>query len=371
MAKQALMKDGLDKSAIKRIATSIQQTGYPIDSKAFCRNAAKGLGTLELKQRVQHIITVLHHHLPDDYNESAEILFNTKQYWDYGEQHDPLSGFAAWPLIDYSATHGLQHPETALELLKHLTPLFSAEFAIRAFLIHHHDYTYQQLQQWCDSDDEHIRRLVSEGTRPRLPWGRRLERYVQSPQPALKLLNKLKDDPSLYVRRSVANNLNDISKDNPDKTLRLCKQWLRKPTPEREWIVKHACRSLIKAGHPECLGLLGFNKSPKINVSTVQLSRTALNMGESLNFTVTIKSCSRNKQKLVVDYAVHYIKSNGIPKPKIFKLKTFTLAPDEEICLSKNLSFKPITTRRYYPGTHSLELFVNGKSYAETEFVVR
>lgn len=370
MAKQALMKNGLNKQAIKRIATSIQQTGYPIDSQAFCQDATKGIGKLELKQRVQHIITVLHHHLPNDFTQSAEILFNAKQYWDYGDQHDPLSGFAAWPLIDYSATYGLQHPETALELLKHLTSLFSAEFAIRAFLIHHHDYTYQRLQQWCNSKDKHVRRLVSEGTRPRLPWGQQLEQYIQSPQPVLKLLNTLKDDPSLYVRRSVANNLNDISKDHPDETLRLCKQWLRKPTPQREWIVKHACRSLIKAGHPECLALLGFNKSPKINISTVQLSRTTLNLGESLRFSIKLKSSTRTTQKLVVDYAVHYIKANGNPKPKIFKLKTFTLAPNEEICLSKNISFKPITTRKYYPGPHKIEIFVNGKPYANAEFIV-
>ena len=364
------MKDGLDKQAIRRIATSIQQTGYPLDSKAFIRDASKGLSKLALKQRVQHIITVLHRHLPDDFYQSAEILFNIKQYWDYGDRNDPLSGFAAWPVIDFSATYGLQQPETALELLKHLTPLFSAEFAIRAFLIHHYEYTYQQLQQWCGSPDEHVRRLVSEGTRPRLPWGQRLNQYIQSPQPVIKLLNRLKDDPSLYVRRSVANNLNDISKDHPDTVIRLCRQWHRKPMPQREWIIKHACRSLIKAGHPECLTLLGFSNSPEINKPTMQLSRKTINMGESLDFTVRIKSRANSAQKLVVDYAVHYIKANGSSKAKMFKLKTFTLAPGDEICVSKTVSFKPITTRRYYPGRHIIELFVNGNSVSKAKFLV-
>ncbi len=370
MANQALMKDGLDQQAIKRIAKSIQQTGYPLDLNAFCRDAQRGLNKLELKQRVHHIISVLHRHLPDDFNQSAEILFNTKQYWDYGDQNDPLSGFAAWPVIDYSATYGLQHPDVSLALLKHLTSLFSAEFAIRAFLIHHYEYTYQQLQQWCDSPDEHVRRLVSEGSRPRLPWGQRLNQFIQSPQPVITLLNKLKDDSSHYVRRSVANNLNDISKDHPDTIIRLCTQWQRKPTAERQWIIKHACRSLIKSGHPECLALLGFNKSPKINRPGLQLSRKTITMGDKLDFSVLIKSRAQKAQKLVVDYTVHYIKANGSSKPKTFKLKTFTLAPGEERCISKTLSFKPITTRTYYPGLHAIELFINGNSYKKAIFHV-
>lgn len=363
-----LLKNGLAKPAISRIASALQQTLNSFDRTRFMKEAMRGIDQLELKERVTHLIDVLHRHLPSNFQESAQILSRLPTAWDPGDPDDPLRVFAAWPVTDYVGVYGLDHPEIALDTLKQLTGLFSAEFAIRPFLLEHPEYCQQQLRLWVDDEDEHVRRLVSEGTRPRLPWGMQLKPYVKNPEPNLPLLEKLKDDSSLYVRRSVANHLNDIAKDHPDKVIEICKRWYPGANQDLRWVIKHATRTLVKQGHPEVFPLLGYSENINLKTPQIQLKKMAIKLGDSLEFSVDLQSTASKPQKMVVDFAVHFVKANGSQQPKVFKLKSITLAPGQTSTLSKAHPIRAITTRKYYSGTHILEILVNGKSLQSCEF---
>jgi 3-methyladenine DNA glycosylase AlkC len=365
-----LMKDGLGPAAVERMAEALARTIPDFPQHGFIGDALNGLDTLELKERVRHLIGVLNLYLPDNFNEAANVLIRLKANWIPGDPGDNLSGFAAWPFIDYVGEHGLNHPETALEILKQLTSLFSAEFAIRPFITRHFDLTMQYLDQWAADPDEHVRRLVSEGTRPRLPWGSHLPQFIADPAPVFQLLEKLKDDPIEYVRRSVANNLNDISKDHPEAILAVCRRWHKDANPERQWIVRHATRTLVKAGHPDVFGLLGYTENPRLDFQSVEVMPRRIQLGETIEFKATITSAGLNVQKVVVDYAIHHMKANGKTSPKVFKLRSLSVAPGETVVLTKCHAIKPITTRTYYPGKHVVEILINGKTFGKATFTL-
>ena len=362
------MKDGLGKVAINRMSTSLGQAcpGFPVAQ--FRRLAIKGLDQLELKERVTHLIEVLHRYMPENFHQTAKVLMAVTKHWDRGDPNDPLSGFAAWPLIDYASVYGLDYPEPSLKVLKQLTPLFSAEFAIRAFIINHNELTYEHLLEWATHKSEHVRRLVSEGTRPRLPWGQRLPGYIKDPTPVIKLLEILKDDTSEMVRRSVANNLNDISKDHPERVISLCENWQTGASNDRQWIIRHACRSLIKAGHPDVFPLLGYTKNPKVDIAQFSLDKKRIKLGESLRFGFKLRSKTSTTQRVVVDYAIHHVKANKELTAKVFKLKEIELEKGGSIKIEKAHGFREITTRKYYPGRHLVEIIINGVSHGKKEF---
>lgn len=368
MAGHALTKEGLGEAAVERIIDALQSSGARFSEESFRRDALCSLAHLELKDRVRHLITVMSVHLPSSFPETAYILGEIKDHWPDKDHDDNLYYFAAWPLVDYVAKHGLNHPHIALPLLRYLTPLFTAEFAIRSFLDVHPEETYSQMLMWCLDSDEDVRRLASEGIRPRLPWGKQLPRYIKDPAPVISLLENLKDDPSDYVRRSVANNLNDISKDHPELVIETCKAWQSEKVVAREWIIRHATRTLVKQGHPRVFPLLGFTARPKIEVQTPTLSTGHLLLGQSLGFETHICSTSPENQYVVIDYAVHYVKANGQTTAKVFKWKNLRIKAGQTVTLEKSHRFKKITTRRHYQGTHQIELLVNGKHASATSF---
>ena len=364
-----LLKNGLSDAAVGRIGQALIGLQPNIDKALFQRKAMQGLEALELKERVTHIIEVLHEFLPTDFAKAAKLLKRLPSLWDKGSADDPLRGFAAWPLIDYVGVYGLKHPDIALETLEKLTELFSAEFAIRPLLLTHPQIARRYLKEWSVHSSEHVRRLASEGTRPRLPWGIQLKPFVDDPSPNIPLLNTLKNDPSLYVRRSVANHLNDIAKDHPDTVISLCKKWHSKKVSEEVlWVIKHATRTLVKAGHPEVFPLLGYSEQVAIKKPTITLESSALTLGDSLCFSLDIHSCGSTPQKLDVDFALHLVKANGRRQAKVFKLKSVDLAPKQVCKLTKVHQIRPISTRKYYSGTQILEILVNGKGVAECEF---
>lgn len=365
--KNPLMKDGLGMHAVKRIAKSVALVVPGFNAKAFQRDAERGLDELELKARVHHLIAVLHRHYDLPFKKLSKHLQDLPEVWDRGSVADNKAGFAAWPLIDYVAAHGLQYPKEALQTLEKLTPMFSAEFAIRPFIQQHTDFTYAKLLEWCEHPSEHVRRLASEGSRPRLPWGMRLPQFINNPEPLLGILQKLKTDESLYVRRSVANNLNDISKDNPDWMINLCESWLAEAHVHTDWIVKHALRSLVKAGDVRVFPLLGYAAKPGVVASEIQLGKKKIAVGDSIGFSCAING-GKKAQNLVVDYVIYFMKANGKLAPKVFKLKNIMLAANETVAISKNHSFRPISTRRYYAGMHQLAIQVNGKEVARSDF---
>lgn len=364
------MKEGLNQHAIQRIATALTAVYPDFNAREFIATAVAGIEPLALRQRVDFLISVLARYLPQDFIHTADVLTQLPTHWDGGQVDDPLRNFAAWPVIDYIAVYGLQHPQHALPLLKRLTPLFSAEFALRPFLLQHQALTLTHCQQWCHDADKHVRRLASEGTRPRLPWGKQLKPFIADPSPVLALLEQLKDDDSDYVRRSVANNLNDIAKDHPQQVIDRCTAWQQADKPRRDWLIRHACRTLVKQGYAGVYRLLGYTETPQVTVHSLTLTPTVLSVGDSLAFKVTIqaKPSVKTTQKMVIDYTIHYQKANGKTSAKVFKLKNITLAQDESIVLSKKHSFRPVTVRTYYAGQHWVEILVNGKGVVSQVF---
>jgi len=363
------VKNNLSEQAVNRISAALSKSISDFDSEGFKTHALLGLNNLELKQRVTHLINVMHVFLPKDFVKTAEILLLVKLNWDYGESDDSYSSFAAWPVIDYVSTYGLEDKETSLNLLKHLTCLFSSEFSIRPFINKYPEYCLKQFEIWIKDEDEHVRRLVSEGTRPRLPWGQQLKQFISDPTPNLNLLTHLKSDPSLYVRRSVANHLNDIAKDNPDVVIKLCKQWQENKLNKHEvWVIQHATRSLVKMGNKDVFSLLGYTDNPQVQIKEIALKNHKINRGEDLHFDFELISTSNKSQKIVVDYAIHFVKKNGKTNAKVFKLKSFTIDSNANVVLSKNYSFKEISTRKYYIGAHKIEILVNGQTKATKSF---
>jgi 3-methyladenine DNA glycosylase AlkC len=364
-----LMKDGLNSNAIQRIGKSLEKVVPGFNAKRFHKNTLQGIDELELKQRVHHIIHHLHQEFSHPYKKLSRYLQDLPQVWDAGNPDDNKAMFAAWPVIDYVAAHGLAHPTESLKTLEKLTSLFSAEFSIRPFIQHHYQQTYNQLLVWCDDDSEHVRRLASEGSRPRLPWGMRLPQFIQDPTPLRAILQKLNQDESLYVRRSVANNINDISKDNPDWAIGLCEEFLSNQNDKTEWIVKHALRSLIKSGDQRVFPLLGYSKNAKVGIKNFELAKKIISVGDSLEFSFRLEA--DKTQQLVVDYLIYFMKANGNLAAKVFKLKNVELKKGMEILFEKKHSFKPITTRSYYSGLHQLAIQVNGKEIGRQDFMLR
>ena len=364
-------KESLNPAAIRTLAARFRAAAPDFDAAAFEAHCCDGLEVLELKDRVRRIIEALHQHLPDDYLEALDIVLRVGAAWPPNEGEDPLAGFLAWPVIDFVGAHGLAHPEESLEAVRKLTHLFSAEFAIRPFLVEHRELTLRRLEAWTDDPGEHVRRLASEGTRPRLPWGMRLKDFQADPAPTLALLERLRDDPSEYVRRSVANHLNDVSKDHPELALQVAALWLEDASEERRWIVRHALRGLLRARHPKALNLMGFGTAPELEVEDFALSADGLRIGESLAFGLRVISKAQADQSLLIEYLVHHRKANGTTSPKAFRLAKLELGPGEARELEKRHSFRPVTTRRYYAGEHALEIIVNGQSFGRRSFLLK
>ena len=356
----AALKDQLAEDALQTIAQVLQQVYPSFAGQLFVAQAVQGLEPLELKQRVNYIIAVLAKHLPQDYEQTVAILALVPSCW----PKDAKSYyFAAWPLIDYVAVYGLAHPHLSLPLLAKLTPLFTAEFAIRPFLQHHFEVTFAYMQQWATDEHDHVRRLASEGMRSRLPWGQRVAKLLAEPQWSMAILQHLKDDSSDYVQRSVANNLNDLSKDYPQQVIELAQQWLKDtPTAQRQWIIKHGTRGLIKAGHADALGLLGYQTNITIENIVFNVDKTQVNMGESVSLNLSFDL--PQAQALVIDYALYLPRANGKHSQKVFKWKTAQFSQGQQQ-LTTNFSFKEISTRRYYAGEHYFVVLINGQEWAK------
>jgi 3-methyladenine DNA glycosylase AlkC len=283
------------------------------------------------------------------------------------ERDAGISGWAIWSFGEFVVRHGQEDVPRALRCLHALTQRFSAEFAIRPFIVQHPQTTLDTLARWVDDPSAHVRRLVSEGSRPRLPWGLRLQALVRDPTPTLPLLRALQDDASAYVRRSVANHLNDIAKDHPA----LVTHWVREHRPDasaaRTALLRHASRTLIKQGHGPTLAAWGLGK-PLKGQAELALSASRVAIGDTLGLHVTLRSGSRRAQTLAIDYAVYHVRANGGTSVKVFKGWALTLAPCETRLLDKRHSLRPVTTRRQHPGPHRIDLRINGQVAASAGF---
>lgn len=370
MSESTLFKDHYNEALARRMAARITAVYPPFDTEAFVAGILPHLADKELKERVQLFAQALHACLPPDFPAAWSILQATFDPELAGTEGVFNDGWHYWPMAQFIETYGLDHFEAAMQAMFEITKRHSAEFAIRPFLVRYPQQTLAMLHEWAEDENPHVRRLVSEGTRPRLPWGMRLNQFIADPTPTLALLEKLKDDPSDYVRRSVANHLNDISKDNPDRVIAALRRWGAQPSPAREWITRHALRTLVKAGDPAALALLGYGR-PAVTVAALAVTPAVLPLGETLTISFSLQSEADEPQPLVVDYVVHFVKANGRTAPKVFKLRPLTLPARGRETISKRHTIKPITTRRYYPGGHRVEIQVNGQVMAGAGFDLR
>jgi 3-methyladenine DNA glycosylase AlkC len=278
-----------------------------------------------------------------------------------------IRGWAVMPMCSYVADHGLDDFDLALNVLKEFTKRFTAELSFRTFILSDQERTLSVLRDWAGDPNYHVRRLASEGSRPRLPWAMRLPALMADPAPLLPILELLKDDSEEYVRRSVANNLNDIAKDHPDIVAGIAGEWLRDATPERAKLVRHACRTLIKQGHKATLSALGYGP-PQLSLAAFEIKTKVVRFGEALLFDISLQSEAATDQALILDYVVHHRKANGKTTAKVFKWKNVTLKAGVAMSAARKHPMRPITTRVYYPGTHFLEILVNGESLGRAEF---
>lgn len=331
----------------------------------FVTAAQQDLEDLELKQRAAHIAAVLQRSLPEDFEAAAAILRAGLP----GPGKAGISGWAILPLNIYIADTGLAHFDLAMNLLKDATEHFTSEFGVRAFLIEDQDRALGFIMDWSESKNHHVRRLASEGCRPRLPWAMQLPELIKDPAPILPILAQLRDDPEEYVRRSVANNLNDIAKDHPDLVAAIAKDWMKGASKDRKRLIRHACRTLLKQGNEAALQVFGY-RPPEALVADLEVRRRQLTLGESLEFELALTSTARLKQNLMIDYAIHHRLANGSLSPKVFKWKSLELDGGAHLCLTKKHAIRPITTRKYYAGGHRLEIIVNGISAAEADFTL-
>ncbi len=271
------------------------------------------------------------------------------------------------PMTDYVGKHGIDDFDLGMEVQKELTKRGTSESGIRPFINRDQERALALLSQWASDPNYHVRRLVSEGSRPRLPWAMRLPALIADPNPLFPILHQLKDDAQEYVRRSVANNLNDIAKDHPDKVAKIAEKWLKNATPDRARLVRHACRTLVKQGHKPTLVVLGFKK-PAVSLTQLNLLTPIVRFGEALSIEVCLASESAAKQDLVLDYVIHHRLANGKTSPKVFKWKTFTLEAGESWKSERKHRIKPITTRTYYAGSHGIEIQINGERLGFSNF---
>jgi 3-methyladenine DNA glycosylase AlkC len=320
---------------------------------------------LELKQRTRQITKALSQCLPSEYPRAVEMIMSISSLLRQREkeQHYPFIF-----LPEYIELFGIDYFSVSMKAIEESTKLVSAEFAIRPFIIRYPQETMRQMLQWSSHPEASVRRLSSEGCRPRLPWAIGLPEFKKDPSPILPILENLKADPCEYVRRSVANNLNDITKDHPEIAFKIAKQW-HGINPETDWIIKHGCRTLLKRAHPEVLNLHGFNPKAKAQVNKLEVSKK-VTIGNSLNFSFIFLTEEKRPTRFRLEYAIDYLTRTGKISRKIFKLTENIFEPGTQIYFQRKQSFKDFTTRKHYRGKHCIRILANGKQLAGSEFFV-
>ena len=351
-----------------KIARMISAVFPEFPSNAFILDTLDGYETLELMQRGRKIARSLRRHLPEDYAIAVEILLaSIGPTLDKTEKFG-MAPFLYLPHVCFVAEYGLDCFEVSMRAQYELTQRFSAESSIRPFLVRYPDATLARLTTWAKDSSVHVRRLVSEGTRPRLPWAPRLRQFQKDPGPVLALLELLKDDPEIYVRRSVANNLNDIGKDHPALLVETTRKWMQDATPQRRWLIRHALRSAVKRAEPGALAVMGFDGNANVSVNNLSITPNRIAIGGSLKVAFDLANTDLRRQRVLVDFRIHFIKADGKARPKVFKLKTVDFAPQETVTMGKTVSLADMTTRKHYPGLHSLDVVVNGSVKATARF---
>ncbi len=365
------LKDQLfNRDRVEYLASLFHHADCQFERTAFVRATMKGLTDLELKQRIVHIASTLEKFVADDYKLAAkQIVDMLPPPLDPTKTDDDFGDFIFAPLGEFVVRNGLEkrHLKLSLRTLKALTQRFSMEDAIRAFINRYPAETMSELQKWACDSHYHVRRLASEGTRPLLPWSKRLEIETTA---AMPILDQLHSDPTRLVTRSVANHLNDIAKSDPATVLAALNRWKRQGDQAEEelrWMSKHALRTLVKQGNPKALKLLGFRANPAIEVSEFSMARKAVKPGEAIEFAFVLQA--QRDEALMIDYVIDFVKANGKRSSKVHKLKQVEVSRGSTTELQKRHVLRAnATTYTLYPGTHHVTLQINGKAFGRESF---
>jgi 3-methyladenine DNA glycosylase AlkC len=357
----AAFKEWFNAERYRALAEQLRALEPRFDHAGFLKLTLDGLAGRSLMQRMNQAAIAVDAALPGTYREKLTVLRALAPRIEHG--------FVTIFLPDFVARFGLDDFDASLDALRFFTRFGSSEFGIRPFIERDPARALAVMLSWARTGDEHERRLASEGCRPRLPWGRRLPALVRDPAPLRPVLETLRDDPALYVRKSVANNLNDIAKDHPDWTLDVISSW-DLDQPHAAWIAKRAARTLIKRGHPRALRLFGIGAAPKVD-ATLTITPRRIKLGDAITLAMSLTSTNGRTQKLAVDYLVHYVKARGSTSAKVFKWTELDVGPRATVALTKRQTIRDFTTRRHHAGRHRVELQVNGRILAEAVFELR
>lgn len=371
-----LFKDRLNHELLHKVALEIQAVydAFPVED-FLDSTMDQTWDCLEFKQRIMQISRNLGKYLPADYKTAIHILDEVIRNYDV--RLDGVVFF--FPGFVELYGQDKENWDISMEALARYTQYASAEFAVRAFILNDEKRMMAQMAAWAGHDNEHIRRLASEGCRPALPWGQALNCFKKDPSLVLAVLEQLKEDPSQYVRKSVANNLNDISKTHPDLIVKLAGDWYGK-NPKTDWIVKHGCRTLLKKGNRDVLDLFGFADSSCVKADCFLLETPVVSIGENLTFSFEIEATKENgkeankeankETKVRLEYGIDYVKANGRRNRKIFQISELMLKDNGKRSYTKTHSFADTSTRKHYPGVHSVTLIVNGTERGTLNFEV-
>ena len=354
------LKNSFGSDVVEAVAVMIVRVDQSFDRNRFLALSLDGYDSLELTPRARRISDALAETLPTDRRRALNVITRSLGPEIEESELTGMEGFRYLPFVFFVADHCGDHFDEAMAAQYELTKRFTAEFSIRTFIERYPDETLDRLSIWAGDDNVHVRRLVSEGTRPRLPWAPQLKRFREDPAPVLELLELLKDDEEEYVRRSVANNLNDIAKDHPYIVVRIAGQWWNDDENRRR-LVRHGLRTLIRQGDPGALAILGFGTDSPTQVETVVVEPAFVDIGDSVRITIELVNPSDAPSEVLVDIVVHFVKANGSTSPKVFKGGERSLAPGGVATVSKLISVAQLSTRKHYPGTHLVEIQINGR----------
>ncbi|WP_379161715.1 hypothetical protein [Paenibacillus sp. sgz5001063] len=353
---------------LRNFGSKVQNVYSDFDLEGFVTTAMRDpWETLELKGRMRRITETMGTFLPLRYEEALEILFAIDK---------ECVGFPYLIFPDFVEVYGGsdEHFELSMTALERFTPKSSAEFAVRPFLLRDPKRVMVQMLQWTRHPNEHVRRLSSEGSRPRLPWGQALPMFKRDPSPVLPVLEQLKDDPSLYVRKSVANHLNDIAKDHPAVVIDIARRW-KGVSAHTDWIVRHGCRTLIRQADPEIMALFGYasqeNETPLAVSAFLSVEPAELHIGDSCELAYALDIREGEAAHIRVEYGIDFVKAGGKTSRKLFLLSDKTVPGGTRLTGKRTHRWADLTTRRHYAGEHTLTLLVNGREAASTVLLLK
>lgn len=356
-------KNWYNEELYRDIAAQLAAVDPKFDHKKFLSLTLTGLEQRELMDRLRQTAIAVEATLSGNYRQKVAALLKITP--------TIKRGFVTLSFCDFVARYGLDDFDFSLNTLKFLTPFGSAEFAVRPFIERDPDRALAVLLTWARDKNEHIRRLASEGSRPRLPWGLRIKAVVANPDLTAPILETLKADPALYVRKSVANHLNDIAKDHPEWLLDRVESW-KNGDAGTTWIIRHALRTLIKKGHPRALAFLGADpkSAASVQVRRFTVSPEKIKLGDSIELLAELTAKGKKPLPLVIDYVIHYARASGKASAKVFKWTTAELSPGKPLVLKKRQTIRDFTTRKHHAGLHRIELQINGRRLAEASFML-